>query len=214
MGNFMDLINLKNKKIKEPLEDYLDKEEEEKENEKNRKLNNIIIALKKINILINVIINIKNKMLEEEERIKDKFYGVQDLTVKEIFAIFFLWMVLFLNLSIFLKGDFLELFFPNISLMLLGLVIFLCVSLVVIETWNIIKRDKCTFHNIIPYFYLVVLLLIVFKSILYSKGFNWQFYLIIVVINLNLIIFPRFNIIDMRELNITPRSKDQKKKKE
>ena len=55
-----------------------------------------------------------------------------------------------------------------------------------------------------------MLFLIVFKSLLYNKGFSWQFYLIIIVINLNLIIFPRFNIIDERNY-ITSYLGDDKK---
>ena len=133
---------------------------------------------------------------------ENEFHGIQDLSVKEIFAIFFLWIILFLNFSIFLNKDFLDLFFPNISLIILILTIFLGIFFVAIETWNIIKRYRYHFHNFIYVFYFAIILLIVFKSLLYNKGFSWQFYLIMIVINFNLIIFPRFNIIDEQNYDI------------
>ena len=206
MGNFMSLINL-NQEIQEQPEImdeyYFENIKKEEKKKKTEKKNNIINILKKLKIIINEINNYikKNKM---------ENFSFQDLTVKEIFAIFFLWMTFLLNLCIFFNKVFFELFFPNINLIMLSLLIFLCFCLIVIETWNIMKRVKYTFHNVIHILYFFMLFLIVFKSLLYNKGFSWQFYLIIIVINLNLIIFPRFNIIDERNF-ITSYLGDDKK---
>ena len=128
----------------------------------------IIKSFKKIKKLIIEINNIKNKMIEE-----NTLYEFKDLTIKEIFAIFFLWVTFLLNFYIFSNKVFFELFFQNINLIMVGFVIFLCFCLMVIETWNVIKRVKYTFHNVIHILYLFMLFLIVSKSLLYNKGFNW-----------------------------------------
>ena len=39
-----------------------------------------------------------------------------------------------------------------------------------------------------------MLLIILLRSLMNSKGWGWQFYLIFVLININLIIIPKFNI--------------------
>ena len=39
-----------------------------------------------------------------------------------------------------------------------------------------------------------MLVVILFKSLINSKGWGWQFYLIFILININLIIIPKFNI--------------------
>jgi len=202
----MSLINLNQESQEQPeiMDEYFESIEKEEEKKKIEKKNNIINILKKLKILINEINNYikKNKM---------ENFSFQDLTVKEISAIFFLWVTFLLNLCIFFNKVFFELFFPNVNLIILGLTIFLCFCLIVIETWNIMNRVKYTFHNVIHFFYFFMLFLIVFKSLLYNKGFSWQFYLIIIVINLNLIIFPRFNIIDERNLYMTTYLDDEKK---
>ena len=63
------------------------------------------------------------------------------------------------------------------------------------KTLNLIKRKLLSSYAYIIFWgYFILLFVILCKSLLYSNGWGWQFYLIIILINLNLIIFPKFNI--------------------
>ena len=112
MGNFMSLINLNQEIQEQPeiMDEYFENIKKEEKKKKTEKKNNIINILKKLKIIINEINNYikKNKM---------ENFSFQDLTVKEIFAIFFLWMTFLLNLCIFFNKVFFELFFPNIIIL-------------------------------------------------------------------------------------------------
>ena len=115
---------------------------------------------------------------------------------KQKFMIIFLWLIWLINITIFITGDLSLLFFSGSGIFSLIFTIVLCTCIVIIETLNIINKQYKFFvyEYIIFSGYFWMLLIILLRSLMNSKGWGWQFYLIFILININLIIIPKFNI--------------------
>ena len=113
---------------------------------------------------------------------------------KEMFLILFIFLVWFVNISIYIKGDLSVLFFSNLNNMTLIYIIFFYTLFILMETINILKKKFFSLHVYIIFsIYFFFLLSVLCKSLFYTKLWGWQFYLIIILINLNLIIIPKIN---------------------
>ena len=142
--------------------------------------------------------NILNKMFDD---FKDDFNDLSSiknelkkLKKKEIFFILFIWLVWVTNLSIYISKNLSNLFFSNVNIKILFLTFFFGSFFMITKTLNLIKRKLLSSYAYIIFWgYFILLFVILCKSLLYSN-WGWQFYLIIILINLNLIIFPKFNI--------------------
>ena len=140
-------------------------------------LNNIFAALSIIKKAIDIK-NIKEKLNEKESILsKPNIFNSKSI------IIIFLWLIWITNVSIFTNKDLIDLFFPDMTS--IKYLLLLCSLFILFETSNIINGGYYRFHNIIFYIYFAILLIISFKSLLYNKQ-GWQFYLIIIIINLNL----------------------------
>lgn len=140
-------------------------------------LNNIFVALSIIKKAIDIK-NIKEKLNEKESILsKPNIFNSKSI------IIIFLWLIWITNVSIFTNKDLIDLFFPDMTS--IKYLLLLCSLFILFETSNIINGGYYRFHNIIFYIYFAILLIISFKSLLYNKQ-GWQFYLIIIIINLNL----------------------------
>jgi len=140
-------------------------------------LNNIFVALSIIKKAVDIK-NIKEKLNEKESILsKPNIFNSKSI------IIIFLWLIWITNVSIFTNKDLIDLFFPDMTS--IKYLLLLCSLFILFETSNIINGGYYRFHNIIFYIYFAILLIISFKSLLYNKQ-GWQFYLIIIIINLNL----------------------------
>ncbi len=143
----------------------------------------IILFFNNVFIVINIIknaISFKNskKKLEREETNSSEHNILNSKII-----IIFIWLIWITNVAIFTNKDLIDLFFPDMAS--IKYMLLLCSLFILFETSNIINGGYYRFHNIIFYIYFAILLIISFKSLLYNKQ-GWQFYLIIIVINLNL----------------------------
>ena len=170
----------------------------------NEYLNNT--PVKNINI-IEEISNFKvsdfiNRLKKEIRDIKEDLNistlkdDISDLSLKNKITISFLWLILLVNIIIYTNGDLHILFFSDVNIVTLIFLIILCLCFVLLETFNIIKakNDKLFYDYILFFIYFGVVSLILFLSLLDAKGWGWEFYLVIIFINLDLIILPKFNI--------------------
>ena len=147
------------------------------------------------NLAKNILAQIKEDFIDSFNNlpsIKDKLKKLQK---KEIIFISFIWLFWITNLSIYASKNLSILFFSNVNNKILLFTFFLGSLFMIIETMNIIKRKSSYLYVYIIFWgYFLLLFLILCKSLLYSKGWGWQFYLMIILTNLNIIIFSKFNI--------------------
>ena len=136
------------------------------------------------------------KNIEEDLNISTLKNDILNLSLKNIIIISFLWFILLINIIIYTSGDLHILFFSDINIGILIILIKLCLCFVLLETLNIIrnKNHRIFYDYILFFIYFVLVLFTLFISLLDAKGWGWEFYLVIILINLNLIIYPKFNI--------------------
>ena len=133
------------------------------------------------------------KKFLEPEILKE---NIHDSARNQKFFILCLWLIWLINVSLFTTGDLSLLFFSGIGIFTSILALLLCTLIVIVETLNIINKQYKFFvyEYIIFSLYFWMLVVILFKSLINSKGWGWQFYVIFILININLIIIPKFNI--------------------
>lgn len=141
-------------------------------------LNNIFMVIS----VIKKEINIKNK---SKKKFEDGIIlsNLNTFNHKKRIIIIFIWLIWITNVAIFTNKDLVDLFFPDMTS--IKYMLLFCSLFILLETLNIVNGGYYNFHNIIFYIYFAILLMISFKSLLYNKGQAWQFYLIIIIINLN-----------------------------
>ena len=146
------------------------------------------------NVINQLMEEIKN--IEEDLNISTLKNDISNLSLKNIIIISFLWFILLINIIIYTSGDLHILFFSDINIGILIFLIILCLCFVLLETLNIIrnKNHRIFYDYILFFIYFVLVLFTLFISLLDAKGWGWEFYLVIILINLNLIIYPKFNI--------------------
>ena len=103
---------------------------------------------------------------------------IKKLSSKNKFIILFLWLSWIIDFSIFINEDFFFFFFSNLSSKTIFFMMFLYFFVVLIETLDIMESKNFKFNIIMFAIYFVILILILFKSLLFVKGFAWQFYLL------------------------------------
>ena len=111
-------------------------------------------------------------------------------------------MVLFINLSIYFNEDFSVLFFSHIHNIELIIMIILFLFYILIETVDkIYAIEKILGLDYITFFvYFVILIFILLKSLFLNEGFGIQFYLLIILINIEIIIMNKLYIYIMKEM--------------
>ena len=119
---------------------------------------------------------------------------IKKLSTKNKFIVLFLWLSWIIDFSIFINEDFCVLFFSNLSSKTIFFMMFLYFFVVLIETLDIMESKNFKFNIIMFAIYFVILILILFKSLLFVKGFAWQFYLLMALFNFSYIII-KLNII-------------------
>lgn len=129
---------------------------------------------------------------------------IKKLSTKNKFIILFLWLSWIIDFSIFINEDFCFLFFSNLSSKTLIFMMLLHFFFVLIETLNIMKSKVFKFNITLFFIYFVILILILFKSLLFVKGFAWQFYLLMALFNFSYIII-KLNIINPYVKNYYPK---------
>ncbi len=158
--------------------------------------------IEKFNIIENMNINdiiydLKREINELEQCLNPKNFKnrFDNLEKKEKFFILFLWLIWLINITIYITGDLSILFFSGVGTITYIFTITLCSLIVIVETLNIInRRDRFFCYEYLLFSaYFWILFFILFKSLLNTKGWGWQFYLIMILINSNLIIIPKFN---------------------
>ena len=138
------------------------------------------------------------KKFLEPEILKE---NIHDSARNQKFFILCLWLIWLINVSLFTTGDLSLLFFSGIGIFTSILALLLCTLIVIVETLNIINKQYKFFvyEYIIFSLYFWMLVVILFKSLINSKGWGWQFYLIFILININLIIIPKFNMNEIKK---------------
>ena len=138
---------------------------------------------------------INNKIYELrniESEITNLFAIVKKLKAKQKINVLFLWLIWILVFSIFLNEDFRVLFFSNLNNATLIFMLTLFFFLVLIETLNVLniknQNSNKMFSIIIFLIYFIILILSSLKSLIFIKGFGWQFYLLLLLTNFSLII--------------------------
>ena len=191
----------------EDLKEEEDPKEEENNNNKINKIKEVTITYHNTKENINTfhenenLQNIINKIVKDFKDDFNDLLSIKDelknLESNKIFLISFIWLVWLSNLSIFTSKNLSNLFLTNINNKILFFIFFLCSLFIIIMSKNIIKNNIPNFYTyIIFWVYFILLFLILCKSLLYSNGWGWQFYLIIILINLNLFILSNFNLIE------------------
>ena len=208
-------INNKNSdNINNKNSDNIDNNSDIDDNKKTKDINNNKKENEKLNIPVvreyNIFEEISNfkignfinqlmeeiKNIEEDLNISTLKNDISNLSLKNIIIISFLWFILLINIIIYTSGDLHILFFSDINIGILIFLIILCLCFVLLETLNIIrnKNHRIFYDYILFFIYFVLVLFTLFISLLDAKGWGWEFYLVIILINLNLIIYPKFNI--------------------
>ena len=150
-----------------------------------KKLDNTEIIKAAINNKISELRNI-------ESEITNLFAIVKKLKAKQKINVLFLWLIWILVFSIFLNEDFRVLFFSNLNNATLIFMLTLFFFLVLIETLNILniknQNSNKMLSILIFLIYFIILILSSLKSLIFIKGFGWQFYLLLLLTNFSLII--------------------------
>ena len=107
--------------------------------------------------------------------------------------IFFVWLIFFLDIGIFFKSDLSELFFSDTK-KFLYLLLILLLFLVIFKTVLILNYLDLLCYKLLFLLYIIILGLTLLKSAIYSKGWGWPFYLIIFLININLVMIENNKI--------------------
>ena len=180
--------------------------------EKNNK-NKIYEYFNKIrNNLKNIDKKLKDEYSEEIKNIENTIKELSEILefIKKIdkknkINILFLWLIWILNFSIFINEEFRVLFFSNLNNTTLIFMIIFFFFFALIETLNIkyknLKNGPKTLSIIFICIYFIIVILSFFKSLIFVKGFGWQFYLLLVLTNFSTIINLKFNIIYKNEEN-------------
>ena len=139
---------------------------------------------KTINILKKIILQ---KQTQNKKNIQNKAKEIKKLEKKQNILyrknLLLLWISWLVNIIIFNNKELIDLFFFNTKLS--KIVLFFSTIFTILETLNIINNKLNNHHNIIFIIYFSTLLFIIFKSLLYNKGWGWQIYLMVIIINFN-----------------------------
>ena len=151
--------------------------------------NNILKKLynafhKTIDIFKKIILQ---KQTQNKKNIQNKAKEIKKLEKKQNILyrknLLLLWISWLVNIIIFNNKELIDLFFFNTRLS--KIVLFFSTIFTILETLNIINDKLNNHHNIIFIIYFSTLLFIIFKSLLYNKGWGWQIYLMVIIINFN-----------------------------
>jgi len=179
-----------------------------------------IFSKKHLQYLNNIKIKF-NKLIDIDLELNNLKFQISKLNIERIIRILFSWIVLFINLSIYFNEDFSVLFFSHISNVELIIMVILFLFYILIETVNkIYSIEKIPTLDYITFFvYFVILTFILLKSLFLNEGFGIQFYLLIILINIEIIImnklYLRYEKNDINDItsNYTPIALEKKKSK-
>ena len=162
--------------------------------------NNISIQFEKVNYINEFISKITreiNFIIKEfkELSINKIFEYCKSSDRNSIIKIFFVWLIFFLDIGIFFKNDLSELFFSDTKKFLYLLLIML-LFLVIFKAMLILIYPDSVCYKLLFILYIIVLGFTLFKSVVYSKGWGWPFYLIIFLININLVMIENKKYIE------------------
>ena len=162
--------------------------------------NNISIQFEKVNYINEFISKITreiNFIIKEfkELSINKIFEYCKSSDRNSIIKIFFVWLIFFLDIGIFFKNDLSELFFSDTK-KFLYLLLILLLFLVIFKTMLILIYPNSVCYKLLFILYIIILGFILLKSVIYSKGWGWPFYLIIFLININLVMIENKKYIE------------------
>ncbi len=129
----------------------------------------------KISLIYNIIKN----------NVSSLFNHIFDLKLKEIYIIYFLWLIWFINLAIYTDKDISNLLFSNLKNILIIIILVFNSLFTIFQSLSIIlKKNKilCTITFLICFSAILINAII---SLFYNKGSGWQFHLLIILNNLN-----------------------------
>lgn len=159
--------------VEEPIQQYMPIESKE------NKLKN------KLSLICN---NIKNK-------VSSIFDYIIDLKLKEIYIIYFLLLIWFINLAICTDKDLSDLLFSNLKNILIIFILVFDSLFTIFQSLSIILKKPYIFilSSIMFLIFFAAMLMNAIISLFYNKGLGWQFHLLIIVYNLNSIFwFDKF----------------------
>ena len=161
-------------------------------------INNNSIQFEKVNYINKFISKITREINLIIREIKElsinkifEYYKFSDRN--SIIKIFFVWLIFFLDIGIFFKSDLSELFFSDTK-KFLYLLLILLLFLVIFKTVLILRYLDSLCYKLLFLLYIIILGLTLLKSAIYSKGWGWPFYLIIFLININLVMIENNKI--------------------
>ena len=117
---------------------------------------------------------------------------ILDLKLKDIYILYLLWLIWFINFSIFINKDLSSLLFTNINKILLLFMLTFGSLFIIFENLCIIYNKKYFLNNLFFLIYFGTLMVVSFKSLFKNDGVGWQFHLLLISINLNLILFLKY----------------------
>ena len=161
-------------------EEYTNKTNDDK-TEIYPKLKNIFKVI--FNTFLKAINIIKNTNIQQNETKKFLKIEEEKQSILHRKKILLLWINWIINIIIFTNKELIDLFFSNDRI--IKIVLFFSTIYTIIKTLKILN-DKC-YHNknLIYIIYFSLLIFIILKSLLFNKGWGWQFYLMLIIINFN-----------------------------
>lgn len=150
----------------------------------------------------NLISHIKIEIDEIRNQDINALINFKNINKETILKIVFIWSIFFINIGIFVKKDMCNLFFTDIKITKYLLILYFLI-LIIFKSMLIIKKQKLIVFGLLFYIYIMVLGIILLKSLLQSRGWGWPFYLIIFLINANLLIIENKDFINDKRCNDT-----------
>ena len=161
-------------------EEYTNKTNDDK-TEIYPKLKNILKVI--FNTFLKAVNIIKNTSIQQNETKKSLKIEEEKQSILHRKKILLLWINWIINIIIFTNKELIYLFFSNDRI--IKIVLFFSTIYTIIETLKILNDECCHYKNLIYIIYFSLLLFIIFKSLLFNKGWGWQFYLMLIIINFN-----------------------------
>ena len=164
-------------------EEYANKTNDDK-TEIYLKLKNIFgVIFNTFSKAINIGKNMNNQQNETKNFLKIEEEEEEEQSILRRKKILLLWINWIMNIIIFTNKELIDLFFSNDRI--IKIVLFFSTIYTIIETLKILNDECCHYKNLIYIIYFSLLIFIIFKSLLFNKGWGWQFYLMLIIINFN-----------------------------